>query len=686
MGRVTVFQLQIFKLLIVMLRFCTWNMRGAMYGTSYFQSILEKSDICLLTEHWLNKSNISFLENFDSRFDTVYSIGMNCSSYTKGSGGTAILVRKSPGYKIYNLNLKNDRICGIKLCSNEYQDICVLCVLLPSTNYTQEVYLKYLDDLCKYYDMYCEDNVTLIGGDFNIDITNQNISGKAVNYIEFLKDRNLCPAPLKQGCLGPMYTFRSKDDNIRTLLDYVCIPEFISNDIPFLKSQKGDPSYHNYKLHKREFRKHKRQAEKQWQEEKYEEIKSAAELDIEQFYKRVRRMRKPSSSINKLIYNGNVATDDVNVCEMWSDYFHDLYSDNGDSDNLFDTNFFKKIKDFIQTYIDSNDNCVIPYLERKITIDEVSEQLRSLKCGKAPGPDYLCNEHLLYGGKAILTYVCKLYDIILKTEYIPLCFRHGIIITLYKGNNKDKSSPNNYRAVTLTSQLIESKSGLIIEHLADDTTLLSSSKNGLQILLNIVHEYAQRWRLKYNALKSKFLLFSPKKYMQKPDYVFSFGDATILMNATVTYAGTLLDCSRRTFGRTDMTCKKLKRKLHSLYNIGVNPNGMSPVANTVIWKRVILPCALYACELWGHLNSTEIGMLEQAQRYFTRFILCFDKRSPNDSCISNLGLWTIEGLIDKFKILFLGRLCRASVTTTHKQLFNLRLGQIFSEDLARNHQ
>ncbi|CAC5373760.1 unnamed protein product [Mytilus coruscus] len=318
-------------------------MRGAMYGTSYFQSVLEKSDICLLTEHWLNKSNISFFENFDSRFDTVYSIGMNCSSYTKGSGGTAILVRKSPGYKIYNLNLKNDRICGIKLCSNEYQDICVLCVLLPSTNYTQEVYLKYLDDLCKYYDMYCEDNVTLIGGDFNIDITNQNISGKAVNYIEFLKDRNLRPTPLKQGCLGPMYTFRSKDDNIRTLLDYVCIPEFISNDIPF-------------------------------------------------------------------------------------------------------------------------------------------------------------------------------------------------------------------------SKLIESKSGLIIEHLhipcvllADDTTLLSSSKNGLQILLNIVHEYAQRWRLKYNALKSKFLLFSPKKYMQKPDYVFSFGDAT------VTYAGTLLDCSRRTFGRTDMAYHRLVR-------------------------------------------------------------------------------------------------------------------------------
>ncbi|CAC5382425.1 unnamed protein product [Mytilus coruscus] len=160
---------------------------------------------------------------------------MNCSSYAKGSGGTAILVRKSPGYKIYNLNLKNDRICSVKLCSKEYQDICVLCVLLPSTNYTQEVYLKHLDDVCKYYDMYCEDNVKLIGVDFNIDITDPNISGKAVNYIEYFKDINVCLAPLKQGCVGPLYTFKSKDDSIRTLLDYICIPEFISNDIHFLK-------------------------------------------------------------------------------------------------------------------------------------------------------------------------------------------------------------------------------------------------------------------------------------------------------------------------------------------------------------------------------------------------------------------------------------------------------------------
>jgi hypothetical protein len=39
---------------------------------------------------------------------------------------------------------------------------------------------------------------------------------------------------------------------------------------------------------------------------------------------------------------------------------------------------------------------------------------------------------------------------------------------------------------------------------------------------------------------------------------------------------------------------------------------------------------------------------------------------------------TIEGYSDKVKLLFLGRLCRTASHTLHKQLFNLRVGQITS--------
>ena len=74
-----------------------------------------------------------------------------------------------------------------------------------------------------------------------------------------------------------------------------------------------------------------------------------------------------------------------------------------------------------------------------------------MKCGKAPGSDFVSNEHIIYGGKTLLKWICNIFNMILKCEYIPFLYRHGIIIPLYKGNNKDKTDPNSYRAIMLTS-------------------------------------------------------------------------------------------------------------------------------------------------------------------------------------------------------------------------------------------
>ena len=140
----------------------------------------------------------------------------------------------------------------------------------------------------------------------------------------------------------------------------------------------------------------------------------------------------------------------------------------------------------------------------------------------------------------------------------------------------------------------------------------------------------------------------------------------------------MISSDGKTSERTESAKNKLKQKLHSLYTVGVNPRGMSALTNVMIWKRIILTTALYACETWGKLSYREIELLEVTQRYFVRFVLSLDKRSPTDSCISNVGLWTMEIHVDKMKLLFLGRLCRAKPTTIHKQMFNFRLGQILT--------
>jgi hypothetical protein len=59
---------------------------------------------------------------------------VSCNS-SKGSGGVAILVRKTCGYKTNELNIENDRICAVKLVKRGYENVCIIGVLLPSSKY-----------------------------------------------------------------------------------------------------------------------------------------------------------------------------------------------------------------------------------------------------------------------------------------------------------------------------------------------------------------------------------------------------------------------------------------------------------------------------------------------------------------------------------------------------------------------
>ena len=87
------------------------------------------------------------------------------------------------------------------------------------------------------------------------------------------------------------------------------------------------------------------------------------------------------------------------------------------------------------------------------TLEKVSEAVRSLKCNKAAGPDELDPEHLIYGGERLLEYLTLLFKAIMEATYIPSSFLHGLVVPIPKGYNKDLSLPNNYRGITILSNL-----------------------------------------------------------------------------------------------------------------------------------------------------------------------------------------------------------------------------------------
>ena len=55
-------------------------------------------------------------------------------------------------------------------------------------------------------------------------------------------------------------------------------------------------------------------------------------------------------------------------------------------------------------------------LEHEITESEVADAVSTLKLRKAPGIDGIQAEHLKYGGRTAILYLCKLLTVLSKLE------------------------------------------------------------------------------------------------------------------------------------------------------------------------------------------------------------------------------------------------------------------------------
>ena len=123
------------------------------------------------------------------------------------------------------------------------------------------------------------------------------------------------------------------------------------------------------------------------------------------------------------------------------------------------------------------------------TREEVSEAVRSLKCNKAAGPDELDPEHLIYGGELLLEHLTLLFNAIMVAIYIPSSFLHGLVVPIPKGHNKDLSLPNNYRGITILSNLSKVLEKLLLLKIyqQDSPPVLNPLQGGFREQVGCVH-------------------------------------------------------------------------------------------------------------------------------------------------------------------------------------------------------
>ena len=195
-------------------------------------------------------------------------------------------------------------------------------------------------------------------------------------------------------------------------------------------------------------------------------------------------------------------------------------------------------------------------------------------------------------------------------------------------------------------------------------------------MITAMEQYSKKWRFTFNTSKTEIVVFGESTTIRtknKSNRTWILNGNTILEKHKCEHVGIVLSGNFSSTARTNEAVSKGKEVVFSLMNVGVRPCGLNPLCAAELWRTVGLPKMLYGSELWSNLTQTDLQALDRVHRFAAKRAQELPPSTKSAAALGNLGLWSIDGYIDKNKLLFFRSLVCSSPNTIHKQLFTRRL-------------
>ena len=209
---------------------------------------------------------------------------------------------------------------------------------------------------------------------------------------------------------------------------------------------------------------------------------------------------------------------------------------------------------------------------------------------------------------------------------------------------------------------------------ADDMCLVSFSKTGLDKMIQLCYQYACKWRFEYNHAKCAVVVFNETvKQHKESNRVWKLGKDSITGKDKYTHLGSNLDKYMNIDDNVNMSISKLRGTYFSLMNCGIHENGISPLTSYKMYKSLVLPKALYGCELWSDLSQAQLLRLERSHRFCIKSIQNISTITRTDIALSMLGCFPLIREIDYRKLTFFGQICNLPGKFLAKDVFLNRL-------------
>ena len=213
---------------------------------------------------------------------------------------------------------------------------------------------------------------------------------------------------------------------------------------------------------------------------------------------------------------------------------------------------------------------------------------------------------------------------------------------------------------------------------ADDLVLMSTSKEGLQNLLNGLQDFCKDWDMEVNTSKTQILIF--RKTLKPIQEKFLFNKSHLKSVTTYKYLGTILQSNGKI---AECTKDLYHRSLKAMFKLTRSFNTDCPDFNTCIhlFDHLVKPILTYNAEIWGPslLKGKSINFekllaydIEKCHIKFLRFAVGINKRAP---------IVGIYGETGRFPIIF--EILRKSINYFNR-LIDMNDDTILSECLTEN--
>ena len=123
---------------------------------------------------------------------------------------------------------------------------------------------------------------------------------------------------------------------------------------------------------------------------------------------------------------------------------------------------------------------------------------------------------------------------------------------------------------------------------------------------------------------------------------------------------------------------KARRALNVISGLGIRKNGLSVHTCDVIFWSIVVPIALFGCEVWV-LNDKAIEAIEAFQVYAGKRIQRLIRRAPNICAFFGLGWIRLERLIEIKKLMFVRSVLILDVADPSRAIFCRRLDDFLAD-------